>query len=241
MGLIAMTSFAAQAQQKSDFETDNRTAIVLTDPQIDFMDEKGKGWGVFGESVIQNKTREHIAQILEVASKKNILVFVSPHYYYRHDHVWHFEGPVEKMMHENGMFERTSPVSGDGFEGSGADWYAPFKTLLAGKNVIVTSPHKVFGPQTNDLVLQMRKRGIDKVIIMGMAGNMCSESHLRDLQEEGFNAAVVFDATASARIPAQQINGDAAALNNFKMLATKVYNTSELLDQWKGLKVFADK
>jgi len=39
---------------------------------------------------------------------------------------------------------------------------------------VVTNPHKVHGPETNDLVLQLRKRGIDKVIIAGMSANLCN-------------------------------------------------------------------
>jgi nicotinamidase-related amidase len=55
----------------------------------------------------------------------------------------------------------------------------------------------VWGPQTNDLVLQLRERRIDKVILAGMLANLCVESHLRELLEEGFEVAVVKDATAA--------------------------------------------
>jgi len=33
----------------------------------------------------------------------------------------------------------------------------------------VVAPHRVFGPETNDLVLQLRKRKVGKVILGGMA------------------------------------------------------------------------
>ena len=65
----------------------------------------------------------------------------------------------------------------------------------------MVSPHKVWGPQTNDLVLQLRKRRIDKVILAGMLANLCVESHLRELLEQGFEIAVVKDATAGPRHP----------------------------------------
>jgi Isochorismatase family len=54
----------------------------------------------------------------------------------------------------------------------------------------------VWGPETNDLVLQLRKRKISKIILGGMLANMCVESHLRELLEQGFEVAVVKDATA---------------------------------------------
>lgn len=229
-GLFIVSSQFMQAQLPvPGFEINERTAIVITDPQNDFMSETGKGWGVFGESVLKNQTREHIAQIFKTVNEKNMLVFVSPHYYYQHDHKWLFEGPIEKLMHMNGMFERTNPIREEHFEGSGADWYTPFKNDIQRDNFIVTSPHKVFGPETNDLVLQLRKRGIDKVVLIGMAGNLCTESHLRELLEQGFEVAVVNDATAAAIIKEANIDAPAAALTNFRMLASKVYQTDEFL------------
>lgn len=90
----------------------------------------------------------------------------------------------------------------EGFEGSGADWLDLYKPYInEGTNIIVTAPHKLYGPENNDLILQLRKRGVNKVVVCGMSGNLCAESHLRELQERGFEAAVVFDATASAKLP----------------------------------------
>jgi nicotinamidase-related amidase len=56
-------------------------------------------------------------------------------------------------------------------------------------------------PQTNDLVLQLRKHGISQVILGEMWANMRVESHLRDLREQGFEVAVAKDATAAPRHP----------------------------------------
>lgn len=218
---------------KDHFVIDEHTAIVMTDPQNDFLSEQGKGWALFGENITRNGTVEHLRQIFDIASQKDMLVFISPHYYYHHDHEWKFEGPVEKMMHENGMFERKGQLTGEGFEGSGADWLDIYKPYINnGKNVIVTAPHKLFGPENNDLILQLRKRGINKVVICGMSGNLCAESHLRELQERGFEAAVVFDATASAKIG--EMNADDAAKINFSLLAEKVYTTDEFVKEMQG-------
>ena len=76
-------------------------------------------------------------------------------------------------------------MSLEGFTRSGADWLERFKPYIEDGKTIVVSPHRVFGPQTNDLVLQLRKRRISKVILGGMLANMCVESHLRDLLEAG--------------------------------------------------------
>jgi nicotinamidase-related amidase len=65
----------------------------------------------------------------------------------------------------------------------------------------VVAPHRVWGPETNDLVLRLRKRKISKIILGGMLVNMCVESHLRELLEQGFEVAVAKDATALQGIP----------------------------------------
>jgi nicotinamidase-related amidase len=46
-----------------------------------------------------------------------------------------------------------------------------------------------------------RKRRISKVILGGMLANICVESHLRDLLEQGFEVVVAMDATAGPRHP----------------------------------------
>ena len=105
-------------------------ALVVIDPQNDFLSEKGVTWGVVGESVKENKTVEHIDALFQAAKKSGIPVFVSPHYYYPHDHRWEFGGALEKMMHAVGMFDREGALKTNGFDGSGADWHEPLKSLL---------------------------------------------------------------------------------------------------------------
>lgn len=201
------------------------TALVVTDPQNDFLSPKGVTWGVVGESVTENNTVENIETLFKSAKNSNMPVFISPHYYYPHDHNWKFEGALEKLMHKIGMFDRESTLSVIGFEGSGADWMEQYKPYIEDGKTVVTSPHKVYGPETNDLVLQLRKRGIDKVILAGMSANLCTESHMRELIEQGFEVAVVKDATAAAQV--DEGDGYAAALVNFRYIANAVWTTKE--------------
>lgn len=210
------------------FEIDQqRTALVITDPQNDFLSPEGVTWGVVGQSVTENKTVEHIESLLKSAKANDLPVFVSPHYYYPHDHGWRFEGALEMLMHKIGMFDRKHPLSTTGFEGSGADWLKQYKPYIEDGATVMTSPHKLYGPESNDLVLQLRKRGIDKVILAGMSANLCTESHLRELLEQGFEVAVVADATAAAKLP--EGDGYRAALTNFKYMANAVWDTDKAI------------
>jgi len=202
-----------------------RTALVVTDPQNDFLSPEGVTWGVVGKSVEANNTVENIDVLFKTAKAEDIPVFVSPHYYYPHDHGWKFEGALEALMHKIGMFDRKGPLNVEGFAGSGADWLARYEPYIEDGRTTVTSPHKVYGPETNDLVLQLRKQGIDKVILAGMSANLCTESHMRELLEQGFEVAVVSDATAAAQV--EEGDGYAAALVNFRFIANTVWTTEQ--------------
>lgn len=206
------------------------TAIVITDPQNDFLSPDGVTWGLVGNSVTENDTVDHLDQLLSAAKGAGYTVFVSPHYYYPTDQDWQFGGTVEVMMHDIHMFDRTGALTLEGFEGSGADWLDVLKPHIEDGRTVVASPHKVYGPATNDLTLQLRKRGFDKVVLAGMSANLCVEAHLRQLLEDGFEVAVVKDATAAAQHP-ELGDGYAAALINFGFLAGEVLDTKELADR----------
>ena len=220
------------------FEIDPRiTALVVTDPQHDFLSADGVAWDLVGPSVTANDTVAHLEALLRAAQEAGIPVFISPHYYYPNDHKWLFGGALEALMHAVNMFDRRGALSLDGFDGSGADWHAPLKPYIERDDVIVASEHKIYGPQNNDLALQLQKRGIDKVILAGMSANLCVESHMRDLIERGFEVAVVKDATAAAVLPGVDVYG--AAVINFRMIASSVPTTEDVVAQLRGVPAHA--
>jgi nicotinamidase-related amidase len=204
------------------------TAVVLIDPQNDVLSATGANWEAVGQSVTENKTVENIEKLFIAAGEKGYLVFISPHYFYPTDDKWKFNGPLEADEFRTHTFARSGPLSLAGFENSGADWLDRFKPYIEDDKTIVVSPHKVFGPQTNDLVLQLRKRAISRIILGGMLANMCVESHLRELLEQGFEVAVVKDAVAGPRHP-DWGDGYQAALINYRFLAHAVLSTEDAI------------
>jgi len=209
------------------------TAVLLIDVQNDFLSEQGVTWKLVGDSVKENKTIENIERLFKTAKANGFEVFISPHYYYPTDHGWKFGGTIEKVMHDIKMFDRSGALSLEGFSGSGADWLKRYKPYIEDGKTIVCSPHKVYGPENNDVVLQLRKRGINKVILGGMSANLCVESHLRELLERGFEVYVVKDATAGARHP-ELGDGYQAALINYGYLANAVLTTDEAVKAMEG-------
>ncbi len=183
--------------------SENDTAVLVTDPQNDFLSEQGVTWQLVGDSVTENKTIENIERLFQAAKNNGFEVFISPHYYFPTDHSWKFGGTLENLMHQINMFDRSGALNLEDFSGSGADWLERYKPFIEDGKTIVASPHKVYGPENNDVMLQLRKRNISKVILAGMSANLCVESHLRELLEQGFEVAVVKDVRAGARNPSR--------------------------------------
>ncbi len=202
------------------------TAVVFIDPQNDVLSETGVGWPLLHESLKENNTIENMERIFKTAKSAGYEVFISPHYFFPTDQGWKFNGPLETDEAEERFFARKGRLNLDGFRGSGADWLERFKPYIEDGKTVVVSPHRVWGPETNDLVLQLRKRRIGKVILGGMLANMCVESHLRELLEQGFEVAVVKDATAAPKHP-EWGYGYTAALINYSFLAHAVLTTDQ--------------
>ena len=231
---LALTTNATAQLPNPGMKIDlSNTALVVTDPQNDFLESEGRYLGVVGKSVTENNTVENIEMLFKLAKSKGIPVFVSPHYYYPTDHGWKFEGALEALMHKTGMFDREGALSLEGFKNSGADWLQRYKPFIEDGKTVVSNPHKVYGPETNDLVLQLRKRGIDRVILAGMSANLCTESHMRELMEQGFEVAVVKDATAAAQV--SEGDGYEAAVVNFCFIANAVWTTAGVAKMLGGV------
>ena len=108
----------------------------------------------------------------------------------------------------------------------------PARSIATSQQPYRTLFEKVWGPQTNDLVLQLAKRRISKIILGGMLANICVESHLREFLERGFEVAVVKDATAGPRHP-EWGDGYQAAMINYRFLAHAVLSTDETVDRMR--------
>ena len=230
---LALQAANAQAPTKSHQADLIGAALVVVDPQIDFLSSKGATWKLVGKSVEANHTIENLERLFTAARANEVLVFVSPHYYYPWDHNWEASGGAGEEMRQNlNAFQRKGPLSLQGFESSGADWMPQYKQFINDGRTVIASPHKLYGPEVNDLVLQLRKRHITKAILAGMSANLCIESHMRYLLEQGFTVAVVKDATAAFQLPG--LGGYAAALTNFQMIANAVMTTEEVVTTFSG-------
>ena len=190
------------------------TAILIIDPQNDFLSEGGAVWDLVGSEVQKYNVVEKLQMLKQAAKEANIPVFYSPHYYTEEEYKkWKHLNFVDKVMFERKMFNKGT---------WGADFHPELKP---DENTFVLSPHKGLSNfATGDINTQLRQRDIKTLIIAGMSANLCVESHVRDAAENAFDVITVKDATAGAGEEATH-----AAHVNFGFLSDRVVTTNEIV------------
>jgi nicotinamidase-related amidase len=194
--------------------TSDSTAVLITDPQVDFLKPESVVWDKVGETVEENAVVDKLRRLREAARAGDIPVIYSPHYYEDAEYEsWQHLNTIDQIMFDTRMFD----VDGDGSD------FVP--ELEPDDNTFVLSPHKqLSGFWSNDVQTQLRQRGIDTLVLAGMSANLCVESHLRDAVENGFEVLTVSDASAAAGEEALQ-----AALTNYGFIAHETATTDEVV------------
>lgn len=206
----------------------DRTALVLVDIQNDFLTDGGKYNVLIAELMKKNNVNDKLETLLKTSKDNGIPVFMSPHYFFPHDHHGHHGhthlGPMEDLALNGGVVARRSALNFEGVQGSGADVPDRFRKYIEDENTTVTSRHVSYAP-TNDLVLLLRRRGIEKVIMAGPVANLCLEDHMRNLIQNGFEVAMVRDAVAAAAN--EEGSGYDAAMINWRFMANAVWSADD--------------
>jgi len=227
MLMVLSLAFAAMTASATDLPKldKSRTALLITDPQNDFLHEDGKLYGLLKENLKQLDTIDNIELLMKVSKAEGIVLAVDPLVYTALDGNWVNAGALQRQLLDMQALHRASLNDAKGFEGSGADFFDRYKPYIQDGSTVVTAPHKMYGPESNDLVYQLRSRGIDTVILGGLVANLCVDSHLRALMENGFRVYVVKDAVAAPGNDAYQ-----AALVNYGMIANGVWSTAQAVE-----------
>jgi len=167
----------------------------------------------------------HLEKLLQTSKRINFPVFMSPHYFFPHDHKGKTGlGPMEDLALRGGVVARESTLSFDNVRNSGADIPDRFRKYMEDSETTITSRHVSYAP-TSDLVLLLRRRKIEKVIMAGPVANLCLEDHMRNLIQNGFEVIMVRDAVAAAAN--EEGAGYDAAMINWRFMANAVWTTEE--------------
>lgn len=219
---VSLSAIPAGATDKSLLLDKAHTAVVITDPQNEFLREDGKLFKLLAENLKDLGTIDNIEKLMSTSKKSGVALAVDPLVYAALDANWTHAGALQRQLLDMKALYRESLNNPKGFEGSGADFYDRYKPYINDGKTIIAAPHKMYGPESNDLIYQLRSRGIDTVILAGMVANLCVDSHMRSLMENGFKVYVVKDAVAAPGADAYK-----AALVNYSMIANGVLTTEE--------------
>jgi nicotinamidase-related amidase len=197
------------------------TAVLITDPQNEFLHPRGKLYKLLESNLKTLDTIDNIELLMKTAKQSDIALAVDPLMYTPLDNNWANAGTLQRQLLDMKAL-RAAGFSDTELAGTGADYYERYKPYINDGKTIKVAPHKMYGPESNDLIYQLRSRGIDTVVLGGLVANLCVDSHMRALMENGFRVYVVKDAVAAPGEDAYQ-----AALTNYGMIANGVMTTRE--------------
>ena len=164
------------------------TALVLIDPYNDFISDGGKIWDRVKGVAEANKCVPHMMQVLNAARKAELRVFYALHHRYRQGdyETWKYIAPVQKAAWSHKAFEYGS------WGGQIRDEFEP-----QSGDVVALEHWCSSGFANTDLDLQLKKHGIQRLIVMGLIAHTCVEATVRYAAELGYAVTMVKDATAS--------------------------------------------
>lgn len=184
-----------------DYAAD-RTGLLLVDPYNDLLSDGGKLWLKAKAVAEAVDLLTHLHTLLEAARRAGAVVFYVPHRRWREGNYdgWRHPGPCQTAADREALF-------GEGMWGG--DWH-PDLVPQPG-DVVIEQHWAQNGFAHTDLDLQLKQRGIDKIILAGMVANTCIEATARYGAELGYHVTLVRDATAAfsaeAMHAAHEING----------------------------------
>ena len=163
------------------------TALLLIDPYNDFISEGGKLWDRIKSVAEANDCITHMLQLLTEARETGVRVFFAMHHrYHLGDYeTWKYAAPIQKAAWSRKTFE---------YGTWGGDYRAEFAPHVGD---IVTQEHWCSSGFANtDLDMQLKRHGIQRLIVAGLVAHTCVESTVRYAVELGYDVTLVKDATA---------------------------------------------
>jgi ureidoacrylate peracid hydrolase len=193
------------------------TALVVIDPYNDFISEGGKVWDRLKAVAEANQCVPHMLEVLAAARRAQIRVFYALHRRYRPGdyETWKHVAPVQRTAWLRKTFE-------DG------TWGGEIRAeFLPKPGEIVAMEHWCSSGFANtDLDLQLKRHGIQRLIVIGLIAHTCVEATVRFAAELGYDVTMVRDATADYSDDAMHASLDV----NIPNYASGVVTASELVD-----------
>jgi ureidoacrylate peracid hydrolase len=193
------------------------TALLMIDPYNDFISEEGKVWDRLKTVAQANDCVPHMLQVLNAARKAELRVFYALHRQYRPGdyETWKYLAPVQKAAWSHKTFEHGT---------WGGEIRSEFKPQPG--DIVALEHWCSSGFANTDLDLQLKKHGIQHLIVIGLIAHTCVEATVRYAAELGYEVTMVKDATASYSDKEMR----AALEVNIPNYAAAIVTTKEVVD-----------
>src|SRR6478672_445079 len=197
------------------------TGLLVIDPYNDFISEGGKIWDRLKGVAEANQCVPHMLQVLNAARKAGLRVFYALHHRYRPGdyETWKYIAPVQKAAWSHKTFEYGT-------------WGGEVRSEFAPRpgDVVAREHWCSSGFANTDLDLQLKKHGIQRLIVIGLIAHTCVEATVRFAAELGYDVTMVRDATADYSDEAMHAALD-VNMPNYAAIVT----TSELVEAMASL------
>ena len=198
------------------------TALLMIDPYNDFISKGGKLWDRLRGVAEANHCVPHMLAVLNAARTAQLRVFYALHHRYRLGdyETWKTIAPVQKAAWLRKTFEYGT-------------WGGEIRSEFAPQpgDIVALEHWCSSGFANTDLDLQLKRHGIQRLIIIGLIAHTCVESTVRFAAELGYDVTMVRDATADYSDEAMH-----AALDvNIPNYASAVVTTTELVGSMSSL------
>lgn len=191
-------------------------ALLLIDPYNDLLSEGGKLWPRVAAVAQAVGLLANLRAIRDAARAAGLPVFIVPHHRAGPEDLagWRHPTPQQRGAARIQAFARGS-------------WGGEFHPDFAPQpgDVVVREHWCSSGFASTDLDLQLRQRGVDRLILVGLMAHGCVEATARHGVELGYHVTLVRDATAAPSAAAMA----AAHEINAPGFAHAVLTTAELL------------
>lgn len=163
------------------------TALLVIDPYNDFISEGGKLWDRLKTVAEANQCIPNMLRVLTAARRSELCIFYALHHRYRpgdYEH-WRHVAPIQRAAWSRKTFE-------DGtWGGTIRDEFTPQSS-----EIVVQEHWCSSGFANTDLDLQLKRHGIQRLIVIGLIAHTCVEATVRFAAELGYDVVVINDATA---------------------------------------------
>jgi len=200
----------------------NITGLLVIDPYNDFISQGGKIWDRIKGVAETNQCIPNMIQVLTAARKAGIRAFYALHRRYRPGdyETWKYIAPIQKAAWSRKTFE---------YGTWGGEIRCEFEPQAG--DVVASEHWGSSGFANTDLDLQLKKHGIQKLIVMGLIAHTCVEATVRYAAELGYEVTMVKDATADY----SDREMHAALEINIPNYASAVVSTAEIVDAISSL------